>query len=181
MTKSNKKLFSCSKDDIIQRASNPMIGDSISNNIVDISVISVDTNKVDYCWCGSMGVQTHTVTINEWIRLVSRHIFEGSIFQRQTEGLIIMCTPQKNKGKQMKKQKSVELLVTESRKQLEKISREISNEIYPLSNLPEKLHHNQIACAVRSINLAIEILGCIKPIWASGKIPENSTPIITYR
>ena len=81
----------------------------------------------------------------------------------------------------MKKQKSVELLVTESIEQLGKISREISNEIYPLSNLPEKLHHQQIAHAVRAIDLAIGILRDVKPIWESLKTSENSTPIVTYK
>lgn len=80
----------------------------------------------------------------------------------------------------MKKQKSVEILVTESREQLGKISREISNEIYPLSNLPEKLHHQQIAHAVKAIDLAVEILRDVKPIWESSKTSENSTPIATY-
>lgn len=65
----------------------------------------------------------------------------------------------------MKNEKSVEMLVIEYKEKLGEISREFSNRIYPLTNLPEKLHHQQIAYAVKAIDLAREILRDVKPVW----------------
>ena len=58
----------------------------------------------------------------------------------------------------MKKEETVESLLPKLREQLGDISRELSNRIYPLSGLPEKLHHYQIDHAVKAIDLAREIL-----------------------
>jgi hypothetical protein len=63
----------------------------------------------------------------------------------------------------MKKQKSVEMLMAEYREQLGEISKGLSNRIFPLSNLPEKLHHQQIAHAVEAVDLARGILRDVKP------------------
>lgn len=76
--------------------------------------------------------------------------------------------------------KSVETLVEEYKESLGDISRELTNRIYPLTNLPEKLHHHQIAYAIKAIDLARELLRDVKPIWESSRKSEHFPPIATY-
>jgi hypothetical protein len=52
----------------------------------------------------------------------------------------------------------LDLLVGRSRDRLCKIGSDLTREIFPLSSLPDKRHHQQIAHAISAINLAQGIL-----------------------
>jgi len=80
----------------------------------------------------------------------------------------------KSKTRKAEGKARLDPLVGQAIDRLCKLSSELTRKVYPLSSLPEKRHHWQIAHAISAINLAQCILRDIETPNASAHRPEGA-------